>query len=245
MKELRLKLDSKEKLVVFGIADTDREIEAVYGLRHEIYSKKGYINEKSFPDDLELDDYDREGKCVYFKAEVDGRIIGTVRLVEDDFLPTERYFIFPEPEEMKKVPREKRSEVGRLVIKAYSGSVRFPRNLVLLFLMDCLAEYCVKEGFTAGYSFVKTSLLEKLRKLRVPFHEVKNHIQVYPHDGALRGFFYQPDDRVVPLYFLLEEMESYLKGVINDDKMFSVLPSGEFVLKASYYNTFLRLLKII
>jgi len=245
MKELQVKVNGENKLIYFGVPDNENEILEMHKLRYEIYSKKDYIYEEKFKDGIEKDEYDLDKKSHYFIAKIEDRIIGSVRLIRDYYLPTEKDFKFEEPEEMKKIPREQRGETGRLVITPYSKEIYLPRNIILLFLIDCLLEFSVESHIAGGYSFVKSSLLNKLNKLEMPIHIIKNYIQVYPKDGILYKYFNQEDDKVIPIYIFTDEVKKYLNGLINNRKMFEKISEKKFILRENLYNGFLKFLKII
>jgi len=245
MKELQLKANGENKLIYFGVPNNDSEILEMHKLRYEIYSKKDYIDKEKFKDGVEKDEYDLDKKSHYFIAKIDDRIIGSVRLIRDHYLPTEKDFKFEEPEEMKNISREQRGEVGRLVITPYSKETYLPRNIILLFLIDCLLKFSVENNIEGGYSFVKSSLLDKLNKLKMPIHMIKSYLQVYPRDGILYKYFNQENDKVIPIYIFIDEVKKYLDSLINNRKMFEKISEKRFVLKENLYNGFLKFLKII
>jgi len=246
IKELQLKVEGKNKVIYFGIPDNDSEMTEMYKLRYNVYASRGYIDVKKFPEKIERDEYDNEGKCDYFIAKIDERIIGTVRLIRDYFLPTEKEcFNFSEPKNLKEIPREKRAELGRLIVVPYGDKLYLPRNLVTLFLLSCLLEFCLENDVLGGYAFIKDKLKNKLEKLKMPIHLISDFTQKYPQNGLLAGYFSDKSNPVVPMYFIVTEFKKYIDKTVNNSLMFKILTPSEYLLRENLYNKFLKFLKII
>lgn len=242
--ELQLKVNNEDKIINFGIPDNPDEIEKMHRLRFNSYSYRGYIDPKLFPDGIEKDEYDKNEKCIHFIAKLNDKILGTVRLIKDEYLPTEKEcFKFGEPEEMKKIPRNQRAELGRLVIipPDKDRNIYLPRNLIMLFLINTLVTWGIENNILAGYAFIKEKLKIKLNKLKAPIHLIKDYTQIYPEDGIIYGYFSQEDDKAIPIYFITQEFKDFI-----DKKSYMFKKEGhKFILRENLYNKFLRLLKII
>ena len=246
IQELHLKIDGKRKVVKFGIPNTDFELKKMYALRYQVYSTRGYINPLAFPDKLDIDQYDKDKKCIYFVAQIDGQIIGSVRIIKDKYLPIEtECYEFDEPEAINKIPRKRRAEIGRLVVRPYSNTEYLPRNLIMLLLIDSLVKYGTRHNIPAVYAFLKTKLLGKLEKLKVPIHLIKPYKQVYPKDGVLSGYFYKKEDKAVPAYFLTSEVKEVLDQMFSNENIFEKGGRQKLTLKENFYNKFLKVLKVI
>ena len=115
-RSLKLGKSHLYKYIYFGKADKKEELEEIYKLRYEVYTEKGYIKKESYTNLSERDDYDLENKCHYFIAKIDDRIIGCIRLIVDNPLPTQKYFHFNEPEKIRLIPINNRCELGRFII---------------------------------------------------------------------------------------------------------------------------------
>jgi len=246
LSELQVSMKGKPTLILFGVPDTDAEREEMFRLRFRVYRDRRYINPERFSDGLDCDRYDMEEKCAYLVAVVKGHIVGSVRLIIDTVLPTEaECFRFQEPEAIRKVPREHRGEIGRLVIVPYRDDQYLPRNLVMLFLMHVLLVVGHERDIRGGYAFIKKKLQVKLEKLKIPFHTITPFTQVYPKDGVLSRYFHQNDDPVIPIYFIRSEIEKRLAKIIGDKKMFQRINGKRFLLRKSLYNKFLQLMRVI
>jgi N-acyl-L-homoserine lactone synthetase len=250
LKELQLKVNGENKVICFGIPDNPNEIEEMHKLRYNVYSSRNYIDPKRFPDGIEKDQYDINKKCVYFIAKIDNKIIGTIRLIKDYFLPTEKEcFKFEEPEDIKKIQRENRAELGRLIVIPYNdtnnATFYIPRNLITLFLINCLVEYGLQNNIHGGYAFIKNDFRVKLEKLKIPIHLIKQYTQIYPRNGILYGYFNQSNNKVIPMYFITLEFKQYIDKVINRYIMFKKINKKRYILKENLYNKFLKFLKII
>lgn len=246
MYELSVKDNKQNKTIYFGVPDSDQELQDMYQLRYAVYSSRGYIDSSLFPAQQEKDEYDLSGKCSYFIAKVDNQIIGTVRLIKDRFLPTEKEcFSFEEPLDIKKIPREDRAEIGRLIVSRNNNNKYLPRNIVMLFLIKCLTDFGISHKIDGGYAFIKEKLDSKLKKLKIPVHEIKNYKQIYQQGGILYNYFCQEDDKVIPIYFITKEIGKYIDEVLDNSHMFKKIEDRKYVLRGTLYNGFLKMLGII
>lgn len=245
--KLKFTHEGVTKEIVFGSPETKEEFEKMYSLRFDVYSEKDYFK-AGFEEKTDQDALDREGKCLYAIALVDdGRVLGAVRLIRDEVLPTEKIFKFETPDAIQSIPVEQRGEIGRLVVQRYAGESFFPRNLVLLFLLKTLLEIGHEAGILGGYSFVKKTLLEKLSKIKVPIHLIENYVQDYPADGVLYNYFNQKENPVFPVYFLRNEIEQYFDSTVSS-KSNIVHQEGDekvFVLNDSLYTKFLKQMNVL
>jgi N-acyl-L-homoserine lactone synthetase len=235
-KEIHFKTkENKKKKIYFGMPSNPEELKEMFRLRYDIFLQKGYISKESFPDGLERDEYDIKGKCYYFIAKIDDQIIGTARLIRSEVLPAEKEcFRFIEPKEMKEIPPEKRVEVSRVISKGYKINDEFlPRHLILLGLLDSIFYFAQKKDFRGGYSFVRKSLKEKLKKLKIPFHQI-NHFTIAESHKYLekyRGYFEDPKDPPVPIYYIRDEMKIFFEKVFNNSHIFKKIDERKFELK--------------
>lgn len=209
-KIIRSKLTNRqEKEIFFGHPDNDVEREEMYRLRNTEYVKRGYIEKDFYSDSLDYDEHDKAGNCVYFIAKVDDRIIGTLRFIFAEYLPTEsECFKFDEPEAMKAIPRDKRVELGRLIVTKYSKDVFFPRHVIMFGLLLEAFDYCNKNDILGGYSFIKDKLKGKLRKLKIPIHVIESFEQVYKQK-TLQNYFNDKKDKVWPVYYIFQDLRFY------------------------------------
>lgn len=243
---LKLKLNGDSKTIYFGIPDTEEEEEKMFRLRYNAYSLRGYINPSKYKDGIETDEYDKDNKSIYFIAKVDDKVTGTVRIIKDNYLPTEKEcFEFNEPEEIKKIERNNRGELGRLIVIPYEEGKYFPRNIILLFLVKSLIDYGLQHDIRGGYAFIKESLKKKLEKLKFPIHYIFPYKQIYPAGGILYGYFTQKDNRVIPIYFLTNEFSKFIEKLVDKKLMFSREIDNTYILRENFYNKFLKALKII
>lgn len=244
LNELHLKINKLDKVIYFGIPSTKKELMDMFSLRRRMYSIKGYLKEDVSSD---KDEYDNRDKSDYFIAKIDNRIIGTLRLIKDDNLPMEKdCFSFKEPIAIKKFSKNQRREISRLVIIPYDKEKKqyLPRNIVLLFLVKSLIDFSSENNIYAGYSFVTKSLYVKLKKLKMPIHIINKYKQIYPPNGLLYPYFSKKDNPIIPIYYLKEEVEEYIDGLLKKG-IFKIINNNKFVLKSSLYNKILKLLGII
>lgn len=241
IKELKLKVEGKKKVIYFGVPDTAKEVKDMYDLRYGVYLRKKFIDENKNKTDV--DEYDKHS--LYCIAKIDKQIIGSVRLIKGTELPIKKIFSFREPLTIKDISNHNRGEISRLVINKYKEGVYLPRNLVMLFLIDCLVIIAKKEKLHMGFAFIKESLTKKLNKLDAPVKFIGKYTHSYPKNGVLYKYFYESKDKVVPAYFFTQEMGDYLEKILGNDRMFEKIGKNKYFLKGSLYNRFLRILKII
>jgi len=221
-----------EKVIYLGEPIQEGEMEEMFKLRYEVYVEHNYISKKLFPDRQEKDSYDLEKKCIYFIAVIDDEVIGSIRVIRDDALPTEKEcFKFRAPKEIKEILRDRRAELSRLIAKKHrTGGNFLPRHLVLLGLLSVALEFALKNNIEGGYAFIKNSLYKKLKKIRIPFHTIKSYQQIYDQ-AVLRKYFHQEKNPVRPIYFLRSEIEQYLNWLFNNKLFFEKLSETEYRLK--------------
>lgn len=224
LKELEITMNGKIKTVAFGHPETTEEKNAMFQFRFNEYSSHKYIDPERFPNGQEHDEYDSQNKCVYFVAVVDNKIIGTVRLIKDKILPTEQDFYFPEQKEIKSIDRNSRAELGRLIIVPYDKERKmfFPRGIIMLMLLATLIDFGLKNNIDGGYAFVKSSFKKKMVRLKLPAHFISSYKQRYPKDGILYRYFNQPEDPVVPMYFITKEFKGYVDKIFNKKWVFKI-----------------------
>lgn len=205
--------DGTRKKVVIGHPDNSGEMKAMHKFRYDNYLRHGYVSADALPDGLDIDEYDSGKKCVYFVAQVDDRIIGCVRLILADPLPTIKdCFDFKEPEIIKKIPAKKRGEVSRLIVEDYGGGKHFPRHIIMLSLMSVLVDYCLGRNIVGGYGFIKDKLKKKLEKIKIPLVFIKDFKQKYDLP-LLKGYFNDPNDPAWPIYYLAADAKRYFEMI--------------------------------
>jgi N-acyl-L-homoserine lactone synthetase len=224
----------KDYKLIFGQPNSKKELDQMFELRYQVYLKHDYIHKEMFPKKREKDIYDEQGKCTYFIAKLgNGMVVGSLRLIRDYFLPTEKEcFKFKEPEEITKIPRNQRVEISRLVARPckINGDHHLPRHLVLLGLLRVALDFSLENDIKGGYSFIKQSLGKKLRKLGIPFHLIKNYQQIY-NKKILWKYFNQKEDPVFPVYFLRDEINDYFEKLFNSRLIFEKIGEEKYKFK--------------
>ena len=185
-----------------GYPETPEEFEAMFRLRTDVYKRKGYITAES-----DKDEYDLNNKCIYFIAELNDMLVGSVRLVIDAPLPTELYFDFKEPEAITRIPRNKRGEISRLISVAKGMN-----HLVSLSLIKAIIKWAKENDFWGGYSFIQGYLVQILNSMGFPIHPVNPATMKY-NEGLLHDYFYYKggDEKVLPIYYLRDEAAEFME----------------------------------
>lgn len=245
---LKIRVNDEWVELDFGVPDTATELDGMFALRYKRYSEKGYIDHERYSDGKERDAYDADGKSVYFISKIrGGRIIGTVRLIQDDPLPTRLLFDFAEPLAIAAIPPKCRAEIGRLIVDPLDqeSGLYLPRNIVLLFLLKSLIRYGQEHDIQGGYAFIKTKLKDKMLKLHMPLRVINDAVLRVNEDDVLHNYFMQHDDPVIPIIFIAEEYHQYICKTIDSRMMFDRPSDHLYVLKDNLYTQFLKYLKVL
>ena len=116
----------------------------------------------------------------------------------------------------------------------------------MLGIIDSIVQLSLEKNLTAGYSFIKKSLDDKLRKLKLPIHYIKPYDLIYSKD-LLKNYFYCEDDPVIPIYYFRDEVKDYLNFVFSNKKLFEKITNNKFIYKdkkLSFFDKVLQLLRL-
>jgi N-acyl-L-homoserine lactone synthetase len=195
----------------FGAPTLPDEYFQMFRLRHDRYLEKGYIAARD--DGLDYDIYDQRKQCHYVIASIDRRVVGTVRLIVGNTLPTEDYFSFHEPDQMRELPRSCRGEVSRLVVEREAKLAQHLITIGLVYTLYLIAE----EGqILGGYLYVKNYLRRILASLGIPLHDVGSYTLKHAPD-YMAGYFAETQEPTAPLYFLTKEVGQAAILLINQE----------------------------
>ncbi len=244
---LRVTARDSNNIISFGEVDNSQELNEAFELRYSVYKERGYIDSQIYPEGKEKDNFDILGKCHYFIAKIDQKIIGFIRVITDDPLPTEKYFTFQEPEVMKFIRRDSRFELGRFIIIPVDKEKNefLPRGLVMLFLLNTILSFALKNNLSGGYSFVKRTLYQKMKRRHMPVGEIANYTEIYPKDGVLKKYFNQRNNPVIPIYFTSADFRNYLYKHINCSLLFTAENESTYILKSNIYTKILHFFRVI
>lgn len=223
--------------VEFGIPNTDIEIKKMFDLRFKVYVKeKKYVTDSDDPM-ADADKHDKNGKSIYFIASINNEVVGTARIIRENITPMEAdYFNFEKPKVLNELPREKIVEIGRIISRPYQiTGIKVPRSLVMLGIVSTMTEFGEKQGVVGGYGAMKMSAFRKFVKLNVPVHKIKNarlKFDKIKTDDPLSNFF-NNDDPVVPLYFLMKEISTYTDTIFNHSRLFRKIGTNLYEFQSS------------
>lgn len=116
----------------------------------------------------------------------------------------------------------------------------------MLGIIDSIVQLSLEKNLTAGYSFIKKSLDDKLRKLKLPIHYIKPYDLIYSKD-LLKNYFYCEDDPVIPIYYFRDEVKDYLNFVFNNEKLFKSINDKKMIYlgqKLNFIDTISQLFKL-
>ncbi|MFA6322978.1 MAG: acyl-homoserine-lactone synthase [Candidatus Buchananbacteria bacterium] len=237
-KTISLKLGGESIKIEFGIPNNDYEKDQMFKFRYDSYLRHDYIDPNE--NGRDVDEFDN-GKSTYFIAIVGNKIIGTVRLIKDNYLPTEKDFIFSEPHTMAVILRDRRAELSRLIVERYDSKVFIPRHLVLLGLLDVIVEYALKNNLEGGYSFIKNSLKVKLKSMNFPFYLIDDFKKNYDK-GVLLKYFNSKNDKVYPIYFVTLEIKKYIDRFFSNTLLFRRVENNHYYLRHKFlYNILIKI----
>lgn len=201
MRKINIELPIK---IFVGHPETNEELEEMFRLRSDELKKRGFIQ---LPTDIDC--YDLEpNKCVYFIAKCNEKIVGTVRLIIDNPLPTQIYFKFEEPKEIKEIPPEKRAEISRLIASA--GKLN---PIIFVALIKAMIQYGNQHDLLGGYAFIKKGLARIIRNMGIPFHPILPFEIVSERERVQQGYIlpsYFDPNHVLPIYYLRDEVAQFL-----------------------------------
>lgn len=231
IKKLEIQLDTKHT-IIFGIPETESELEEMFRFRHEVYVKKGYMF--STEEGKDIDNYDKDGKCNYFTAYLNSRIIGTIRIIRDEELPIKKiFFDFEEEKFMKEIGSNQMFEVGRL-ISIKCPDIFIPRHIVMLSFFKLILAFSFHENLLLGFGSIKKSIKTKLDLIYFPIYKIKKYKQKYfpqEKEDNLFDFFNNSNNPVVPIYYLREDINKYLNIFFDQSKIFKKINQNHYQLK--------------
>lgn len=241
LSSIKIKNGDKEAKIHFCLLTEESEKQQMFSLRKKIYTERGYIPEGA--DDF--DDYDSNKSTKYFAAVVDKNIIGSVRVIYGDFLPTEKFFSFKKPLEVSGFSKNQKAELSRLVVEPFKfGATYLPRGLLLLFILKVIVEKFEEENVVGGYAFIKESLRKKMSSRGMPLHFLSDFELLYPETGVMYNYFSQKDDPVTPIYYLTNEFSAYIQKIISSP-LFKHVETGEYLLRRRLYNLYTKLSRFV
>ncbi len=216
LNSITIPFKEKNVEVDFGIAENEQEKNDMFKLRYKVYvEKKKYIPASFYKNDLEVDEYDKENKSIYFIAkDIEGKVIGTLRVINTDPLPTLKdYFKFEEPPEIKKLQPSQKIEIGRFISTGKAEEKYLPRHIIPIGLITAIVKAAPIYEWQGGYGSLKKNFYDKLRKIYFPLYLIKEHQLIFnaqESSDPLKNFFTE-DDPVVPTYFIKDKVEKYFK----------------------------------
>ena len=237
------RINGVPEILEFREISSDHEINNVFKFRYIHYLRRGYIspNHKR----VDTDTYDN-GQSRYFIALFKNEIVGCVRLIKSNPLPTIKdCFDFVEPDEMKVILKSNRGEVSRLIVSRPSLKEGWPRHFAMLGLLYILTETASEDGLKGGYSFIKSSLKNKLNILNFPYGVIPTYRQKYSKN-VLKKYFTNKNDLVIPIFFILNDIQIFYDKLFSNNLFFKVHHERliEVSYKSFFWNFFLLIRKI-
>jgi len=222
--------------IFFGIPTTEEEREKMFRLRYRIYvEKKHYIPGYLCKNDLEIDEYDKSNSCTYFIAMANNEMVGTIRVIRMNPLPIFRhYFKFKEPSVAKSIPWDKKIEIGRFISTGRVGEKFLPRHLIPLGLFWSVKEFAIENDIKMGYGAIKQYIYKKLDRINFPLKKIDQYKVIYKKgEGDPLENFFTEEDPVIPVYFLKEEVDSYLEDLFKNSNVFEQVSRNKFIFKGN------------
>ncbi|PIZ44308.1 hypothetical protein CO180_01780 [candidate division WWE3 bacterium CG_4_9_14_3_um_filter_41_6] len=218
--------------------ENEKEIQELYDFRYRVYVELGYINPLKYQEDI--DDYDKSD-CSHYCVSDGNSVFGYVRLIKSSFLPAFHAFSFEMPVQLTSFPEDEIVELSRLIVLR-CPRFSIPRHFVMLFLFRTILEQV--GDVKGGVAYVKSTLLNKLNKLRFPIHTVGEYTNSYTEQDVLYPYFTQQEDPAIPIYFTKYEVNKYINKMLNPPLVRKNI-EGEFEINNSMYSRLLVLFRII
>ncbi len=232
------------RILSCGLITSKEMQKQMFEQRLRIYNKYKYFDPaQAGALSEDTDAHDTPSIATYVGISLDGRLLGSMRLLHTSPLPLFKTFTFNTPEQFNSA--KKMGELSRLVVERTKEDSFIPRNVLMLFLADVALTYAQKEGFDVGCAYIKSKLIGKLRLLRMPFTSLQDFSCAYPKDGMMAPYFYnQPDDVPVPCFFHVTDIATFLHEVLRNTSLFE--QSGtNYTLRNTLYRKFLSTLGVL
>lgn len=245
LKKLIVPTESQHVEITFGIAD-ESDLDKIFKLRHAVYHKHAYFSEEIEPGEHEkdIDAYDRHD-TVYVCAYIKDRLLGCMRLVYGPDMPILKYFTI-DSQEISGIDISKSFEIGRLVIQRTEQDRQIPKNIVMMMMFLLAAQTAEEQKIPIAFAYIKQKLLGKLSLLRLKVHTFKKFSCVYPRDGKMNRYFYNPSDAPIPAYISLHDARIFCENILSNESLFiRNAENTEYTLRKTLYEKFLRSLGIL
>lgn len=202
-----LTLQAKTHQVSFGVPTTNDEFQAMYALRYKVYHEElGYG--QVGPNETDKDQFDRQGEALYLIATIEGVIVGCLRIVTTQVLPTERFYEFHKP-----FPKTQKGDWGRLISRPHwFGFEDLPRGVISTGLLLASLALSEEKGIIHGYGTMKKRAYKKIHSRGFPVKVLtpKRLIGMKGINGDPLQNFFSPTDPVVPLTFNLIDSKKFM-----------------------------------
>lgn len=238
--EIVLPKKFQNKKIVFGIPDNKKELDKMFNIRTQVYiHEKKYITGKN----VDIDIHDINKTCTYLIAMVEDKVVGTIRIIEEEILPIQKdYFYFETPKELRNFKNNQIVEIGRIISRPYKVLGYFlPRGLIMLGLFFAGTLYGKANNKMAGYGAIKLYAYKKFKKLHIPIKLIKNYTLKYNPQNSLDPLnnFFKKDDPVIPVYFLVEDLIEYFDFMFNKSGLFYKKDDSIYILSEIWQIKFL------
>jgi hypothetical protein len=200
--------------IKFGIPTTEEEKDEMFRFRYESYIEHKYIEPRPEYNNRDIDEYDNRDNTYYIIAKIDDSVVGCCRIIKDDVLPTRKYcYEFDEPVDIAKISIDKRGEVSRLIAR-YPVEKILPPHIILIGILYVSLRIADMYNVEGGYGFVTEYLFRTLKKVRIRAYEINPHKLIY-NQGYMNGYFYDQNNRIIPIYYKTKEIQSDVERVMS------------------------------
>ena len=79
---LNIRIQKSNETIFFGIPEGKKELDEMFKFRYKSYLRHNYIDKNN--SERDVDEYDN-GRSSYFVAKVNDKLIGTARIIRDNF----------------------------------------------------------------------------------------------------------------------------------------------------------------
>lgn len=196
------------------LAKNTTEMKALYKYRYSIYLKYGLIEQNNLK--IDKDNYDDH--CHHIVATFDDKIIGTLRVIHGNVIPTlDYYYNFDTSMPLLNYPRSRIFEVGRIIATPHIVTHLMSSHFILLMMFEYVVTFTKKHGLDMSIGAMKKRIVNQLERVKFPIHTITNANLVYnphQHHDPLTLFFNEhKTGKICPVFIGRKEAETYFSHV--------------------------------
>lgn len=176
------------------ICDNEESIAIHHNIRYQVYCEElGYEDKEKFPDQQEIDEYDKFSTLFIVRYKITNEYIAAFRLIESikTQLPLEKICVLHEP------IKDNSIELSRVCVLDHIRTNKISdkeneniQNTILLGMIEAGSKYAFDKGINTAYWLIRPALSKLLKKLglnMVKIGDLCEHKGIrYPYKATIR-----------------------------------------------------------